>query len=218
MWSSMPPDSGSVFSLETKGITLVTTKVPWPGRVSTSPRETRSLMASRTVFRDVFPSGPCPRPYSSLSSTSLFSCAPGGSLPDSIWRRRSSAISRYMGSLIRPPQRGYQQLAPTLAVTAVRQQARNAAGGVRAQLRVPGHDGQIQLGFDSLELKLHAPELRADSGGNLLAKIDDTQGATEEHAQQGAQEEDQHFMPFAAAAVPSLSREACRSSALNSCY
>ena len=34
------------------GSIFLTTKVPWPGRVSTSPRVVSHLIASRTVFRD----------------------------------------------------------------------------------------------------------------------------------------------------------------------
>src|ERR1700733_5392231 len=47
------------------------------------------------VFRDAS--------YSSRSSSSVGSWAPRGSSPDSIWRRRSSAIRRYIGSTMAPP-------------------------------------------------------------------------------------------------------------------
>ena len=46
------PVLGSVVSVVTCGSIFRTTKVPWPGLVSTRPRAVSSLIASRTVFRD----------------------------------------------------------------------------------------------------------------------------------------------------------------------
>ena len=83
----------------------------------------------------------------------------------------------------------------------------NAAGGLPGQFRVPGHDSQVQLSLDGLELKLYVPQLWADSGRNLLPDVSGTQSAAKEHAQQRAQEEDFHFSPFALPQLPSLSRE-----------
>src|SRR5262249_55609623 len=90
----------SADSVVTKGSGCLRTKVPWPGRVTTSPRMVSHLMASLMVFRDAM--------YSSRNSFSFGSCAPGLRTPDSIFRIRSWAICRYLGSeasAITPPAR-----------------------------------------------------------------------------------------------------------------
>jgi hypothetical protein len=87
-------------SVSTRTSARPRTNVPWPVRVSTNPWATRSLIASRTVVLEIRASA---WPYCSLSSTSVLSRVPPGSLPDSICCRRSSAMTRYTGSATVPP-------------------------------------------------------------------------------------------------------------------
>jgi hypothetical protein len=77
-----------------------------------------------------------------------------------------------------------------LVVIALRKLARNAARGVSAQLRVPRHNSQVQLGLDGVELKLETLKFGADAGCDLLAKVGYAQCAAEEYAQENTQEKD----------------------------
>src|SRR5258705_8587381 len=89
------PTPGSPVSVVMNGTIVCTTNVPWPGGDSTRPRVMSSLMASRMVLRDALC---CWR-----SSSSVGSWVPRARSPASIWRRRSSAICRYIGSTTAPP-------------------------------------------------------------------------------------------------------------------
>src|SRR5262249_40582794 len=79
-----------------------TTKVPWPGLVSTKSRVSSHLIASRMVLRDA------PNSFCSSPSVGKGPFGSLGSSPDSILRRRSSAIVRYSGSATGPPRRTNQ--------------------------------------------------------------------------------------------------------------
>ena len=53
-----------------------------------------------------------------------------------------------------------------------------------------GHEGEIQCRLEVIELALHAPQLRADVGRYLVAKVPNAQRAAAQYAKQRAKDKD----------------------------
>jgi hypothetical protein len=62
----------------------------------------------------------------------------------------------------------------------------------RAYFGVPRHQGEIQCRLKVIELAVHAPQLRADVGRYLVAKVPHAQRAAPKYAKQHAQNKDDH--------------------------
>jgi hypothetical protein len=62
----------------------------------------------------------------------------------------------------------------------------------RAHFGVPGHEGEIQRRLEVVELAVHTPQLRADVGRYLVAKVPHTNRAAAKYAEQGAQDKEDH--------------------------
>jgi hypothetical protein len=63
---------------------------------------------------------------------------------------------------------------------------------VPTDFRVPGDQGQVDRGFEIVELQLDVLEPGGDIRRDLVAEVANAQCAAHEHAQEGAYEEDEH--------------------------
>ena len=55
-----------------------------------------------------------------------------------------------------------------------------------AQLRLPGHQREVDRGLKVVELGLHPPHRRADVGRDLVPEVGDAEHAAYEHAEESA--------------------------------